>query len=161
MPGRRCTGDSGAFGCGGGTCVTKVCYGGATPGAACLFDGQCGVTDGCSGVPPTGSCAIVQGKVIPATRVPLLGGFVLSLGATDINGVAPVTVPSVSSQFDAVLVSGIGYACVSQGANGTGILDCDGGAANIDATLELDHNTTPPNTCLRGPNAGMACTMDS
>jgi hypothetical protein len=161
VPGRRCSGDTGAFGCGGGTCVTKICYGGATPGASCSFDGQCGLTDGCSASPPTGSCTIVQGKVIPATRVPLLGSFVLSIGATNGNGVATVTVPAVSSQFDAVLVSGIGFACVSQGADGTGIIDCDGGSTNIDATIELDHNTTPPNTCLRGPNVGMACTTDS
>jgi len=161
VPGRRCQFDGGAFGCGGGTCQTKICYGGTTPGMACAFDFACGSTDGCTQSPPQGSCAIVQGDVIPATRVSLLGSLLIDIGTPDGNGVATVTVPAANTLLDPALVSGIGYACVSQGANGTGIIDCDGGSTNVNALLELDHNTGTSGVCMRGTNAGGACTMDS
>ena len=160
VPGRRCQFDAGASGCGGGTCQDKICYGGANPGMSCSNDFQCGAIDGCRQSPLTGSCAIVQGKIV-TPRLPLLGSLLLDIGAPDGSGVATVTIPAALTRLDAQQVTGIGFACVTQGANATGIIDCNGGSDNIDQLLEIDHNTGTSDVCMRGSNAGGACTMQS
>jgi len=159
-PGRRCEFDGGSSGCGGGTCQNKVCYGGAMPGTTCVSSFACGAANGCASTPLTGSCAVVQGKIV-TPRLPLLGSLMFDIGAPDANGVAIVKIPAASTQLDAQVVSGIGFACVTQGADAMGIIDCDGGSMNIDQLLEIDHNTSPSGVCMRGSNAGGACTMDS
>jgi hypothetical protein len=58
------------------------------------------------------------------------------------------------------VVTNVGTVCVGAGGVGVGVIDCDGGRANLNATLSRDHNTTPK-ICLGGTNVGASCTKNS
>jgi hypothetical protein len=133
-----------------------------------------------------GSCALVQ-NILFAVRVPLngictprtipdtfcvtnvecTGGATCVLsqlgivtGPPDGNGEAPITIPASSVALNPAVVSGIGTVCVDFASDGVGVHDCDGGRADLNLALSIDHNTSP-NGCLGGPNNGMACTSNA
>ena len=120
----------------------KTCVGGATPGASCATDLTCG-TGTCSG---SGTCRL--------TALDLVAGTL------DGNNDRPITVPQASVVLNPTVLPGSLAVCIGAGGDGTGVIDCDGGHANLNALLELDHNTTPQ-VCLSGTNAGGACTTDA
>jgi cysteine-rich repeat protein len=156
-----------------------ICTAAGTPFACCSAAnaGTC---------PVVGSCALVQNPLF-AVRVPLngicvprtspdtacltdvecaagstcqLSRFNILVGTPDANQETPITVPQGSVLLSPAIVSGIGTVCVPFAADGVGFHDCNGGRANRDATVSVDHNTTP-NGCLGGTNEGGACTSSA
>lgn len=184
--GNPCTGPPAQ--CPGGTCPQQqcgngTCVGGATAGRACTSGTDC---NGCALSPTQGSCAIVQNPLF-AVRVPL-NGVCAPRVAPDIactldsecpqgktcqasgltmevtpngDGTYDVKVPKESLFLPPAIISGIGIVCVVAGGDGVGTIDCNGGTPGIDFTLSVDHNTTPADICLDGPNKGMACSTDA
>ena len=177
-PGAACVED---VDCGGGTCDSKVCVGGPLDAMSCSSGADC---NGCTLSPPQGSCAIIQNPLFPVI-VPLNGICIprsapdigclsdaecsggttcqlakldLVVGAEDpVTMERSLTIPESSVILNPAVVAGIGTACIVAGGDGQGAIDCDGGRANLDAVLSIDHNTSL-NGCLGGANAGGACT---
>jgi hypothetical protein len=130
------------------SCATNAechtCVGGDNNGLTCVSDGDCPNGGTCTG---SGTCQ--------------LGAFDLLVGAEDVNHEQPLTLPQSSLLLSPALVTGIGAVCVRAGGDGSGVIDCDGGRANINATLSRDHNTNMQKVCLAGSNAGHICTANS
>ena len=120
----------------------KTCVGGATPGKSCETDLECG-TGGCTG---SGTCRLAQ--------LDLVGG------GLDGNNDRPLTIPQSSVILNPTMLPGSLAVCIAAGGNGSGVIDCNGGHADLNALLESDHNTTAQ-VCLSGTNAGGACTTDA
>jgi cysteine-rich repeat protein len=92
----------------------------------------------------SGTQVQIQGKVLGAT-VSLTGSQQWKFYPADGNGVRQVIVPQAGSSFNcAVLPFGVGTLCARLGADGSGIIDCDGGSSLYDVTVEQDHNTSSP-----------------
>ncbi|MCX8072781.1 MAG: hypothetical protein N3C12_10065 [Candidatus Binatia bacterium] len=76
------------------------------------------------------------------------GSFQLAFGGADANGIRTVSIPASSLSFGPVVCNVAGLQttiCVeSPGVDGFGQLDCDGGVANYNFRLEVDHNTNQP-----------------
>jgi len=80
-------------------------------------------------------------------------------------GEFPITLKAADLQFDPVVVTGIGCACVravevpetyGPGNAGAGIVGCgDQGLSDIDVTISYDHNTTPGGMGNSGSAAGL------
>jgi len=103
---------------------------------------------------PNGSCS--------ASGTCQLAGLSIVSGTKNANNDIPLTVPQSSLVLNPAMVSGIGAVCVRAGGDGTGLMDCDGGHANLNATSSRDHNTTPHSVCNAGTtNQGQTCTKDS
>jgi hypothetical protein len=86
----------------------------------------------------------------------LTGSQTFQFGSVDGNGILPVTVPAASIQFDPIVVTvpilgAINLCVTSTGVDGSGQFDCDGGAPNLDVTVQQDHNTNGP----PGANGGL------
>ena len=129
-------------------CTTDVecqrCVGGANDGKVCKGSTDC--PDGTCGPAGPGSCN--------------LSALDLIVGAPDANQEIPLTIPAGSLKLGAAYIPNLGTACVAAGGAGTGVIDCDGGRANINAKLSKDHNITPK-ICLGGTKAGQACTTNN
>ena len=130
-----------------------------------------------------GSCAVIQNPIFPVI-VPLNGlclpreapdtlctsdiecaeGKTCQLASLDLEigpedpatGVRQIRIPRESLILAPAEVSGLGTACILADADGTGLIDCDGGTSDLSATISVDHNTTP-NGCFGGTNDGGAC----
>jgi cysteine-rich repeat protein len=63
----------------------------------------------------------------------------------DVNGVRTIAIPQSGTHFDRVFLSGIATFCVRAGGDGTGVIDCDGGAPSYDNQSQEDHNSNNSN----------------
>jgi hypothetical protein len=88
----------------------------------------------------TGSVVRIKGVIQPAP-FNLTGQFSIAFGAPDANGVAAFTIPAASVTFNPIFnpIPGINAVCVKAAANGSGIIDCDGGSTPINQSLTQDH----------------------
>jgi hypothetical protein len=74
-------------------------------------------------------------------------------GTLDGSGVAPLTIPAASVTFNPIFnpIPGINAVCVKAAVDGTGIIDCDGGSAQINRTVTQDHRIQDVDpTCSTG-----------
>ena len=128
-------------------CTTDVecrrCTGGGNDGMTCKTATDC----------PSGSCDSGNGNCD-------LGKLNLESGSPDGNQETPLTIPQSSLVLNPAIVNSIGAVCVRAGGDGLGVIDCNGGRANLNSTFSRDHNTTPK-VCLGGSNAGNACTSNT
>jgi hypothetical protein len=132
----------------------RGCIGGDSDGKPCVVDAQC--TGG-------GTCEPSGAGTCTGPGTCRFAGFDIVIGPTNVaTGERSLTIPADSVVLNPAIVSGVGTACVSAGGDGMGIVDCDGGAAEIDFTLSDDHNTTPGSAgnCATGglPNDAMCNT---
>lgn len=102
----------------------------------------------------------VKSEQCPAGKTCQASSFTLQ-GFDNGDGTYRLRIPRESLFLPPAVVSGIGTVCVVAGGDGTGILDCAGGTANINLTATADHNTNPPFTCLGGTRKGLPCTTTS
>ena len=102
----------------------------------------------------SGSQASIQAQTIKIGPLNLTGHETLQFGPTDGNGVATVVIPVASVHFDP-LTTPFGTVCVQATMDGNGIIDCDGGTANLNLTLAQDHNTTPGDLHNSGSASGL------
>jgi cysteine-rich repeat protein len=130
-------------------CVTNAechtCVGGDNAGLTCKTDSDCPNSGTCTGA---GTCLLAGLQLVPGTE---------DGGTHEI----PLTIPQSSLLLNPAAVTSIGTVCVLAGGNGSGVIDCDGGRPNINATLNRDHNTTPNKICIVGPKIGQSCTSNS
>lgn len=89
-------------------------------GGDCLADADCPVGSYCS-LPKVN---LLVGEPDPVTQQ------------------ATITIPQASVHFNPAR-STVNTLCVSAAGDGTGQIDCDGGATGLDVALERDHDTTP------------------
>ena len=102
------------------------------------------------------SQVVLQSKTLKFT-LNLTGTIGIQFGAPNSNGVAPVVIPQALVHFNPVTgVPGFAGACVTALTDGVGVIDCDGGSANLDLTETQDHNTNPGNANNSGPVTGLA-----
>jgi hypothetical protein len=120
-----------------------TCVGGENAGKTCGKTASDCPNGSCSG---SGTCQLAQMDIVPGTK--------------NANNEIPLTVPQSSLVLNPTNVSGIGAVCVGAGGDGNGLIDCDGGYPNLNATSMRDHNTTPK-VCLSGTNKGQACTKNA
>jgi hypothetical protein len=151
-------------------CVTniecKVCVGSAAAGLACANNAQCrGCLGGSNpGTPCTSNVQCLGGGTCEAPGAGTCTGagtcrnakLEIEVGSPDVNNETPLTIPQSSVVLNPAVVSGVGTVCVSSGGDGEGVIDCDGGRANLDFTLERDHNTTPGDPGNSGSGMGLA-----
>jgi len=122
-----------------------TCVGGDNAGNACSQASHCPNGGTCTG---PGDCQ--------------LSGVNVEVGAQNANGERPILLPQESLVLAPAYISGLGTACVGAGGDGVGVIDCNGGRANINFTLSRDHNTTPGGgICAGGRDDGDPCTMQS
>lgn len=97
--------------------------------------------------------------------LPLVGTLTLDVGqTTDANGVRPLRIRSETVDIDPVRLGflGLEWACVRATGAALGEVDCNGGNEGINILAQIDHNTTPPNTCRHtGGGSGQACTSNT
>jgi hypothetical protein len=110
------------------------------------------------------SAATLQAITFPLP-VAITGSLRYDIGAPDANGIAAISVPKDHVILPPVDLPGLGTACVSLVEDGSGIIDCDGGAQGIDVLLKQDHNTTPGSANNSGSAAGLSddpnCTLQT
>ena len=158
-----------------GCAPNNICTGAGAPLACCTGtdSGSC---------PVSGSCALVQNSLFPI-RVPLNGvcvprayidrgcttdaecaplgktcqfsSLTLQVGSADGNNEIPITIQQSDVKVMPARVGSIGTVCVSAASNGGGVIDCDGGRANLNLLSLKDHNTTPGNAGNSGSAAGL------
>ncbi|HYD49197.1 MAG TPA: hypothetical protein VEB21_12650, partial [Terriglobales bacterium] len=158
---------------------------GCNPNAVCTAAGvplPCCSGPDAGTCPAQGGCAFVQNTVFPI-RVPLNGVCVpraypdrfctsqaecapvgktcefssisLSVSGEDANGERTLSIAQDGVNLQPARVPPVGMACVTAGGDGEGVIDCDGGRANVDFEAFLDHNTTPGDSNNSGPALGL------
>ena len=160
----------------------KACTAAGVPMACCTGSGAGTCVE-------TGSCAFIQstlfpiilpvnGVCFPRTSVPdvlctnddecastgrtcRFTSLNIAVGPPKADGTRDLGIDQNSFFLPPAVVSGVGTACITAGADGVGVLDCDGGAPGLNYTLSQDHNTTPDNVCAGGPRLGLACAVDT
>jgi cysteine-rich repeat protein len=138
------------------TCVlrTGTCNGGTRNGLACG-----GVVD-CPGGGNCAAGAFSQVKVKTSIGITLTlnltGSQTWNFGTAGGDGVRVIDIPASGTHFDSVTALGLVKVCARAGGDGTGIIDCDGGAPGYNASGEWDHNTSNP----PGANGGHPQDLD-
>jgi len=166
------------------TCASSFSCDGCNPSAICTGNGvplACCTANLTGNCPLVGSCAVVQqkGNALPlalngtcspraapdvfcstnAECAPLgktceFSKLNIVVGDPDGDGEATLMIPQGSVSLAPAVVTGLGVACVSAGGDGHGVVDCDGGRADLHSATLKDHNTTPGNAGNSGSAAG-------
>jgi hypothetical protein len=166
-----------------GTCpgTTCQCPGGTTKNPATCLN-SCSPVGGLS----AGLCNSLTGSTLQVLLLdggelrigPISGHEELDVGSArtdDPNKLIPVAGPVAGAGgglvFEPVKVPGLACACPhgvveaevhGPGNSSSGWIGCSAAGlpdANVD--VSYDHNTTPPNTCVGGTNAGQACSSEA
>jgi hypothetical protein len=117
----------------------RNCVGGTNNGKTCLDPTHC-PGGSCTGA---GFCQLAQLDIVP--------------GSPDANNEMPLLIPQNSLILNPAFVNpSIGTVCVVAGGDGVGVIDCDGGRADLNTFIERDHNTTPGDPGNSGSGSGLA-----
>ena len=107
----------------------------------------------------TGGSQVQLNSAGGAFVAPIAGGVIpLSVGGRDFDGEAPVEVRGEKVVLPPIPIPGFGALCLRATGDGEGVLDCDGGRADADVTVNQDHNTDDSDPlCILGCREGTAC----
>jgi cysteine-rich repeat protein len=134
-----------------------------TAGEQC-DDGNLVAGDGCSALCQheigIGSQVVATTSNV-STTVPVTarGTLRLQMGARDLGDrTAAISVPAPATLLPPAEVPGLGVLCLTQTATGTGVIDCDGGHAGANLTLQQVHGYDPANPgctggCVESPSS--------
>ena len=150
------------------------CVGSGNAGADCISNldcpgGTCANPCGDGGICRNRSRSTLGSLTTEIPIGPLVGHQTFHYGKAESDGLVPVAIPATGTVFAPVKVPGVVCACVrgipnpevhGPGNSGSGMVNCGAGTIANTVTLSVDHNTNTPGTCVRGTNAGMACTAN-
>jgi len=104
--------------------------------------------------PLSRTCNLRAGAAYSAVRIVTTLGLTLNVSLSgyqtwefasqDQDGIRQITIPASGTHFNGVVVMGLIKICPRAGSDGSGFIDCDGGAPGYDAVGEWDHDTSNP-----------------
>jgi hypothetical protein len=109
------------------------------------------------GVGPTGSQLLLTTTAgTTATALAGQGRLGLDVAAPDVfTGEATIRVPATAVRIPPVPIAGVGTLCATAAADGTGVIDCDGGEDGGELLIGQDHTTD-----LVDPACNLGCRED-